>query len=71
MPVSVGTKNETTVHLRLSVSFLIVINVVEQGQCISEKSITETAVSHVQPFETSSVFNAVRLSNDASVPRDK
>jgi hypothetical protein len=31
-PVRVGSKNERAVHLRLFVSFLIVRQVVEQGQ---------------------------------------
>ena len=52
IPVTVGTKKEIPVHLRLWVSFFMVKHVVLQGQCISEKSITQIAVCHVQPFAT-------------------
>lgn len=38
------------VHLRLPVSFFIVKSVVEQGQCISENRMKQSAVTDVHPF---------------------
>ena len=52
-PVMVGIRNETAVHLRLPDSFLMVMQAVPQGQCINEKSMVQTAVSQVQPLDTS------------------
>lgn len=49
MPQTVGTANETRVHFQDFVSFLMVRQVVEQGQCMMEKSMTEIAVTQVQP----------------------
>ena len=54
MPITVGTRKETAVHFQLCVSLRMVRQVVEQGQCISEKSIVHTAVSQVQPWSTRS-----------------
>ena len=68
MPVTVGTAKETSVHLRLWVSFFIVRHVVPHGQCISEKSITQTAVSQVQPWLISSVCSCARLLKSIRVP---
>ncbi len=55
-PVTVGTSQETAVHFMLCVSFLMVRQVVEQGQCIKENSMVLTAVIQVQPFATKSSF---------------
>ena len=54
-PHNVGIKNDAAVHLKLCVSFLIVISVVEHGQWNMENSIVHSAVTHVQPFATSKV----------------
>ena len=51
MPSIVGKRNETSVHLRLWLSFFIVMSVVEHGQCISENTIAQSAVTFVQPAE--------------------
>ena len=39
-----------------------------QGQCISEKSMVQTAVTQVQPLATRSSFNCARLSNSRMLP---
>lgn len=49
-PAAVGIRAESSVHLRLPVSFFTVRRVVEQGQCIREKRRKEIAVISVQPF---------------------
>lgn len=69
-PVNVGTKMDTAVHLRLRVSFFIVRQAVEQGQCISENSIVLTAVIQVQPLPTSSCFNSHKLPHSIILPED-
>lgn len=51
-PVTDGTSQETAVHFQLCVSFRMVRQVVEQGQCIREKSMVLTAVTQVQPLDT-------------------
>ena len=53
-PIMVGINIDAIVHFKLCVSFLIVNTVVPHGQCINEKIITQTAVSHVHPFATRS-----------------
>ena len=53
MPIAVGRAQASRVYFRLPVSFLIVITVVEQGQCISENRIKQIAVKSVQPFSVS------------------
>ena len=58
MPTAVGIIKESTVHLKLFVSFFIVIRVVEQGQCIREKSMVLTAVIQVQPFADSNALSS-------------
>ncbi len=68
MPVAVGTAKEIAVHFRLCVSFLIVKQVVEHGQCISENSMVQTAVSQVHPLLTSKVFNSFRLPSSRMLP---
>ncbi len=59
-PVTVGTSQETAVHFMLCVSFLMVRQVVEQGQCNRENSMVLTAVIQVQPFATRSSFKTDR-----------
>lgn len=49
-PAIVGNSAEISVHLRLFVSFFIVISVVEQGQWKSEKTMVQRAVIFVQPL---------------------
>lgn len=50
MPQIVGKTNAINVSLTLPVSAFIVLSVVAQGKCKSEKSITFTAVNVVQPL---------------------
>ena len=54
IPQTVGIKKERRVHFRLPVSFLMVRQVVAQGQCIRENKIVLTAVIQVQPFAVKS-----------------
>lgn len=49
-PIAVGITKASAAHLRLPVSFFIVIRVVEQGQWKREKLITHRAVTQLQPF---------------------
>lgn len=67
-PVMVGTNQDTTVHFILWVSFRMVRQVVEQGQCIKEKRRVLTAVTQVQPLFTRSSFNTDRSSISKSFP---
>ena len=50
IPNTVGSTKARAVHLRLPVSFFIVIRVVEQGQWKSIKITVQIAVKGVQPF---------------------
>ena len=50
-PKIVGKIAATAVHFMLPVSFFTVSRVVVQGECISENTITQRAVTGVQPFE--------------------
>ena len=50
IPHAVGRTNARRVHRMLPVSRRIVQRVVEQGQCRILNSITQTAVTAVQPF---------------------
>ena len=50
------------------VSFFIVSSAVEQGQCISEKIITFTAVFTVHPFKVKSRYVSARAAVSLSVP---
>lgn len=50
-PNKVGRRKETSVHLKLWLSFFMVISVVEQGQCIRENTTAHIAVTDVQPQE--------------------
>ena len=47
-PAAVGSAAARAVHFQLPVSLWMVMRVVEQGQCIREKSITLIAVTQVQ-----------------------
>ena len=67
-PQSVGMRKEAITHFQPPVSLRIVKRVVEQGQCIRENSMVQTAVTQVQPLATSSSFNWVRLSNSSRLP---
>lgn len=49
MPAVVGIIMDRAVHFQLPVSFLMVKQLVEQGQCIRENIIIQAAVSQVQP----------------------
>lgn len=70
MPMNVGRTKESTVHFKLPVSFLIVRQVVEQGQWKRQNSIVETAVTQVQPLFVNNVFNSARLSSSKIEPVD-
>ena len=71
MPMPVGMAMESRVHLALFVSLPMVRQVVEQGQCIREKSMVHTAVSQVQPWSTRSCRRASRLSNSSRLPVER
>ena len=60
-PQKLGRTAARRVHLKLPVSFFIVIRVVAHGQCIREKIMVHTAVEMVQPF-------AVKISRSAYMP---
>ena len=57
---AVGNAAARRVHFMLPVSFFMVIRVVEQGQCISEKRMKHIAVADVQPF-------AMRISESSTI----
>ena len=67
-PHRVGIKKEAKTHFQPPVSRWMVRRVVEQGQCISEKSMVQTAVTQVQPLATRSSFSCARLSNSRMLP---
>lgn len=67
----VGINIAKRVHLRLPVSFLIVRQVVEQGQCIKEKKIVQMAVSDVQPLSTSNCFKSTSEVKSVITPVDR
>ena len=50
--VKVGIPKAANAHFRLPVSFFIVKNVVEQGQCKSEKVIKDSATHISHPLAT-------------------
>lgn len=54
IPAAVGIRAAAAAHFQPPASFLMVRREVEHGQCISENSIVQTAVCHVQPFAESS-----------------
>ena len=56
------------VHFQLPVSFRMVRQVVEQGQCISENSTVHRAVSHVHPFCTKMLLSAIREGRSVRLP---
>ena len=53
MPITLGNRKATAVHLRLPVSFFMVRQVVEQGQWKREKIAMQAAVLNVHPWEIS------------------
>jgi len=71
MPQAVGIIAAAAVHFRLPVSFLIVISVVEQGQCIKEKIMVQTAVMGVQPFCRNISLHSERFVISLNVPCDR
>lgn len=60
MPIRVGSRKATIVHFLLLVSFFIVNNVVEHGQCARLKSMVEIAVIVVQPLLINRSFRVFR-----------
>ena len=70
-PQMVGINIDNIVHFKLPVSFLIVRQVVEHGQCISEKIIVQIAVVIVQPLSTSNCFSSIREVKSVITPVDK
>lgn len=69
-PITVGIKIATITHLHFPVSFLMVKQVVEQGQCIKIKITTQTAVKRVQPLATNKSFKTVKSVISVIVPSD-
>ena len=69
-PQNVGITIESIVHLIEEVSFLTVKQVVEQGQCISENNITDTAVTQVQPLLTKTSLKVLKLLISTKLPVD-
>ena len=70
-PKTVGVTMERNVHLKLAHSFFIVRQVVEQGQCIKQKSDVQRAVSQVQPLSANNIFNSAKFSYSTRLPRHK
>lgn len=68
IPHIVGSTIEIKVHFLLLVSFNIVKQVVEQGQCIREKIIVQMAVFIVQPFKINTFFISIKLFICSSSP---
>ena len=61
IPHIVGNTIETKVHFLLLVSFNIVRQVVEQGQCINEKIIVQIAVFIDHPFKSNIFLISIKL----------
>ena len=57
LPIKNGSTTDTAVHFQEQLSFLIVQQVVAQGQCISENIITQAAVNQVQSFAINNCCN--------------
>ena len=57
-PAQVGSRNAASAHFQPPASFFTVSSEVEQGQCMSENSIVQTAVRQVQPLSPRSCANA-------------
>lgn len=70
IPAAVGIAKASAVYFHPPVSFRMVSSVVEQGQCIREKSSVLTAVAHVQPLAVSSARISGRLSMEKRLPRE-
>ena len=68
---AVGISAARAVHRRLPVSFQMVRQVVEHGQCARENSAMHTAVSPVQPLSVSSCPRPARLSHSVRVPLER
>ena len=68
IPHKVGTNIEINVHLFDLVSFFIVRQVVEHGQCIKENNITEIAVVIVHPLSINKFFNSLKLLKSVKFP---
>lgn len=68
IPVTVGTRKEAIVHFTLWVSFFIVRQVVEQGQCIRENNMVLTAVIQVQPWLTNRSLSTDRSLISSRLP---
>ena len=70
MPNNVGKRNETMVHLKLPLSFWMVMSVVEHGQCIRIKTTAHIAVVMVQPLAPRIEPIDAKLSVDVRTPPD-
>ena len=68
IPINVGKTTAKKVHLKLFVSLYIVRQVVAQGKCISEKTITQSAVTVLQPFAVNNSPSAAVLSKSVILP---
>ena len=67
-PHAAGRRTAASVHLTLCVSFQMVRQVVEQGQCAMVNTSAHSAVQAVQPFDSSRAWNEARSVTSASVP---
>lgn len=70
IPITVGSRKASKVHLKLPVSLRIVRQVVEHGQCIRQKSMVEIAVIEVHPWDNRRDFSSVKLPNSKRLPVD-
>ena len=68
IPQRVGIIIDSNVHFTDFVSAFMVRQVVEHGQCIREKSIVQTAVFIVQPFNCKISFVCIRSIPSAKTP---
>ena len=69
-PAAVGRINAAAVHFQLCVSFFMVSKAVAQGKCMRENSITQIAVTDVQPFCISTLPIAAVLPASIRLPAD-
>ena len=68
IPQTVGNKIDIIIHFQELVSFFIVKQVVEHGQCITEKIITDIAVAQVHPLSINKSFKTFKLLISVKLP---
>ena len=64
IPATVGITNPSAAQRQPPASFFMVRSEVEQGKCINVKTITHSAVTHVQPFAVKSSAICAGASSD-------